>query len=104
MTLSALSLTGLLTLIGGIKTAVNVRIDLSMGEPARRIHDVLAVGLLALVAMHIAGTLAESVRSRENLISATCCTGGGASCPGQSEARRCRGRYSRGPHTEYDPH
>lgn len=40
------------------------------GSTARRLHEVLAYGLLGLVALHVAGALFESRRTRENLVRA----------------------------------
>ena len=40
----------------------------TVGEAARQIHALLAYGLLALIALHVAGAIFESRRTRENLV------------------------------------
>ena len=64
----ALALTGL-GLLGGLLRTGPLAPDLGTdaGFALREFHEVLALGLLALVALHLAGVAFESARSRENL-------------------------------------
>lgn len=59
-------------ILGGLLRTGPLAHDLgtSTGLAARDLHAALATGLLALVGLHLAGVLAESLRSRENLFRA----------------------------------
>lgn len=66
--LTALVATGLLVLGGQFRIGPLAFVaDFAAGIGARRIHESLAVGLLVLVGLHLAGVLYESLRTRENL-------------------------------------
>lgn len=64
----ALALTGL-GLLGGLLRTGPLAPDLgtAAGFALREMHETLAIALLALVALHLAGVAFESARSRENL-------------------------------------
>ena len=67
----ALALTGTLTLGGALKTGpAAFALSFAEGRSAKEIHELLAWGLLALVALHVGGALYESRRSGENLVRA----------------------------------
>ncbi|MGB5559686.1 MAG: cytochrome b/b6 domain-containing protein [Paracoccaceae bacterium] len=64
----ALALTGLGQLGGALKTGpLAFALDYGQGAFVGSLHEALAIGLLGLVALHIAGVVFESLRSRENL-------------------------------------
>lgn len=67
----ALALTGL-AVLGGVFRVGPLAADLgtAQGFPARDLHEALAIGLLALVALHLGGVFVESRRSGENLVRA----------------------------------
>lgn len=63
-----LAATGTVTLAGSLKSGpLAFATRFATGEAAREIHQVLAYGLLALIAAHIVGVGLESRRTRENL-------------------------------------
>lgn len=71
LALTALALTGVIVLGGFFKSGpLAYAVSFSDGRFLREIHSILAVGLVVLVGLHLAGTLFESLRSRENLVAA----------------------------------
>lgn len=45
-------------------------VSYASGRSAKEVHELLAFALLALVALHVAGVVVESLRTRENLVAA----------------------------------
>ena len=67
--LLALVATGVMLLGGVFRTGPLLSmISYGMGRTVGAVHQALAIGLLALVAAHVAGALYESRRTRENLV------------------------------------
>jgi len=70
-TVLVLAATGTVTLAGSLKSGpLAFATHFATGEIARAIHQIVAYGLLALVAAHVAGVVVESRRTRENLVRA----------------------------------
>jgi len=66
-----LAATGTVTLAGSLKSGpLAFATSFASGESARKIHEVLAYALLALIGAHVAGVALESRRTRENLVHA----------------------------------
>lgn len=63
----ALGLSGAVALGGTLKTGPLAFLAFDTGRTAQELHEVLAIGLLVLVGLHLAGVGVESLRSRENL-------------------------------------
>ena len=69
LALSALAVTGLAALGGVLKDGPLAPVmPFDLGVFSRRIHELMAYALLGLVALHVAGVVIESVRTRENLV------------------------------------
>lgn len=70
-TLATLIATGLVVLGGAIKDGpLAPFVSYATGVSVRAIHELIAYGLLGLIAAHVAGVLIESWRTRESLIGA----------------------------------
>lgn len=68
---AGLALTGAVALGGVFKTGPLAFVtSYDVGRLLRQLHEFLAWGLLGLIALHIAGVIAESLRTRDNLASA----------------------------------
>jgi cytochrome b len=66
-----LGVTGTLTLGGSLKSGpLAFATPFRIGEAARFVHKLLALGLLGLVLLHLGGVVFESRRTRENLAAA----------------------------------
>lgn len=67
--IAGLALTGLM-IWGGVfwHGPFAAYVSYAMGGTAGKLHKWLAIGLVALIGLHVAGALFESIRSRENLI------------------------------------
>ena len=66
-----LGATGVVTLGGSLKSGpLAFATAFSLGEAARFVHKLLALGLLGLVVLHLGGVVLESRRTRENLAAA----------------------------------
>lgn len=88
----ALALTGTVTLGGSLKTGpLAFLTSFTVGENARKLHELFAYLLLGLIVFHIFGVVFESWRSRENLVSAMV-DGKKALRPGDHEAAPQRGQ------------
>lgn len=66
----ALGMTGVTALGGILRTGPLARLDYGLGVVALRAHLLLGWGVLALIGLHVAGALFESLRERENLVRA----------------------------------
>ena len=88
----ALALTGL-GLLGGVFKAGPLAFALSyaQGSTLGRLHEALALGLIGLIALHLAGVAFESMRSRENLTRAML-SGQKTPRPGDHRSRRATAR------------
>lgn len=63
-----IALTGVVTLGGVFKTGpLGFLIAYQIGDTAKDIHNLLAIAMLAMIALHVGGVIYESRRSRENL-------------------------------------
>ena len=70
-TILVITLTGTLALGGSLKSGpFAFATGFAAGELARHAHQLLAYGLIGLIAVHIGGAIFESRRSRENLVRA----------------------------------
>jgi cytochrome b len=68
---AALGLTGVVTLGGSLKSGpLAFATSFTAGETARAVHQLIAYGLLALISLHVAGAIFESLRTRDNLVRA----------------------------------
>jgi cytochrome b len=84
--LTLVSVTGLVALGGAIKQGpLAFATSFAAGKSARQIHEWLAIGILLMVAAHLAGVAFESWRSQENLVRAMI-TGRKAVAPGPVDA------------------
>ena len=71
VTLTALTATGVIVLGGAIKEGPLASVTTyELGAALRRWHGWLAYGVLGLIALHVAGVAAESVRTSESLVGA----------------------------------
>lgn len=71
LVLTALVVSGTMALGGAVKDGpLAAFMSYTTGVAARRIHELVAYGLLALVGAHVGGVLLESWRTRESLIGA----------------------------------
>lgn len=87
-----LALTGALAYGGVLKSGpFAFAASFAEGRTAREIHEALAIGLLALVALHVGGVVFESRRLRENLARAMI-DGRKAVRPGDAPTRPVRAR------------
>jgi cytochrome b len=87
-----LALTGTITLGGSLKSGPLAFVTpFAVGEVVRRLHKLLALGLLGLVLLHLGGVVLESRRTRENLARAMV-DGRKQSRPGDLTAWPRRGR------------
>lgn len=69
--LVALVVTGIIVLGGVAKEGpLAAFTTFAYGGTAKEVHEVLAFGLLGLVALHVTGIVVESLRTRENLVRA----------------------------------
>lgn len=67
----ALTATGVVVLGGVLKSGpVAFATSFATGWDVRGIHKILAIGLLAMIGLHVAGAVFESLRTRENLVRA----------------------------------
>lgn len=63
----ALGLSGAVVLGGTLKTGPLAFLSFDAGRALAEVHEVLAIGFLVLVGLHLAGVAVESWRGRENL-------------------------------------
>ncbi len=69
LVLGLLTATGVIALGGALKQGPFAPFtSFATGSGAKEIHEALALGLLGLVLLHIAGVIIESFRTRENLV------------------------------------
>ena len=69
--LLALSVTGLLGLGGVVKEGpLAPFVSYELGRSATRLHELAAFAILAAIMLHVGGVMAESWRTRENLVAA----------------------------------
>lgn len=88
----ALVITGLGQLGGVFKTGpLAFALDFGQGALSGSLHEVLAIGLIGLIALHVAGVVFESLRSRENLARAMV-TGRKSRRPGDRRSRPAKAR------------
>ena len=66
-TVLGLVLTGVVALGGVLKTGPLANLPYVLGNITSELHELLAIGLLVLVILHVAGVYYESRRERENL-------------------------------------
>jgi cytochrome b len=70
-TLMLLAVSGAIVLGGILKDGpLAPFVSYASGRAVKEAHELLAFGLLALVALHVAGVVFESVRTRDNLVAA----------------------------------
>lgn len=70
-TLLALIVTGVVTLGGAVKDGPLAAVTTyAVGRTAKEVHEALAFALVGLIAFHLLGVIAESLRTRENLAAA----------------------------------
>ena len=70
-TLTLLAVTGAMVLGGTLKDGpLAPFISFATGRAVKEAHEVLAFALLGLVALHVLGVVAESLRTRDNLVAA----------------------------------
>jgi len=69
LTVTALiALTGAITLGGVFKTGpLGFAVSYALGDTAKDVHNILAITMLAMIALHVGGVIFESRRARENL-------------------------------------
>lgn len=71
VTLMLLAVSGAIVLGGVLKDGpLAPFVSYASGRAVKEAHELLAFGLLALVALHVAGVVAESLRTRDNLVAA----------------------------------
>jgi hypothetical protein len=69
--LAALTATGVIVLGGvGKEGPLAFVTSYAAGQTAKEVHELLAFGLLGLIALHVLGVVVESLRTRENLVRA----------------------------------
>jgi hypothetical protein len=67
----AVTVTGVVVLGGVLKSGpLAFATSFAIGWDVRGVHKLLAIGLLALISLHVAGAVFESWRTRENLVRA----------------------------------
>lgn len=67
----AVTITGVVTFGGVLKSGpLAFATSYAIGWDAREVHELLAIGLLVLIGLHVAGAIFESWRTRENLVNA----------------------------------
>ncbi|WP_205853214.1 cytochrome b/b6 domain-containing protein [Zhengella mangrovi] len=90
--LAGLAVTGLAVFGGVLKSGpLAWLVPFETGWSLRELHEVLAYGLIALIGLHLAGTVFESIRTRENLARAMM-TGTKEARPGDHAAPAVRAR------------
>jgi cytochrome b len=88
----ALALTGAVALGGMLKIGPFAALaTFANGRDARELHELLAWALLALIGLHVAGAIGESLRTRDNLVRAMV-TGAKNARPGDHEVPFVRSR------------
>jgi cytochrome b len=86
-----LAVTGAVALGGALKQGpLAFAATFSAGASAREIHELLAIGLLAMITAHLAGVAFESWRLRENLVKAMITGRKAASAESQPPCGRAR--------------